>query len=258
MDIAVDPTLIETLKNQLFQTLRWLFSSKPSELSAKQGEDGYGTRSAVPAEGNTVAFNISLQVTGLPELQSNIPTIPINLLPENIETNDERGRRERQRTPLAEQTRQIQERAERLRESTERQTWQAWQAWQAEMARQEWQRQENSRRQEELRNQAVIQVGTDVAVCYVNLWGTLTQGGDVGNLTPAILKQMNIIKNNFMQNLPNHTIVRIEYIINDALYNQFNNTKAEFRKFGRNTQEVLLFHGTHPQNVDRFSNSKRN
>jgi hypothetical protein len=96
-----------------------------------------------------------------------------------------------------------------------------------------------------------------VAVRRVNVnVGFLSSLVSVSDLTPEILKQMRIVKDNFSKNLPSYTISKIEYIMNDALYQQFNNTKAEFRKFGRNTKEIIVFHGTNPQNVDRYLLSK--
>lgn len=99
--------------------------------------------------------------------------------------------------------------------------------------------------------------GVAVAVCHVSLLGSLRSGGNVSDLTPAILEQMKTVKINFLENLPNYTISKIEYIMNDVLYIRFNNTRAEFRKTGRSTKEVVLFHGTNPQNINRYLYSKR-
>jgi hypothetical protein len=108
------------------------------------------------------------------------------------------------------------------------------------------------------RQQAALQVvGAHVAVRRANVnVGFLGSQLSVSVLTPEILKQMRIVKDNFSKNLPSYTISKIEYIMNDTLYRQFNNTKAEFRKYGRNTKEILVFHGTNPQNVDRYLRSR--
>jgi hypothetical protein len=37
--------------------------------------------------------------------------------------------------------------------------------------------------------------------------------------------------------------------MNTYQYNRFDKTKAQFKRLGRNTNEVLLFHGTDPKNV---------
>ena len=96
-------------------------------------------------------------------------------------------------------------------------------------------------------------MGAQVAVRRANGWA-----GHVRELTPAILEQMRVIKENFLQNLPGSTIIKIEYIMNDTLYKQFNDTKAKFRNSPRkSTKEVLLFHGTKPENIDKYLDSKR-
>ena len=124
---------------------------------------------------------------------------------------------------------------------------------QAEIARQ--QREEQELRERELRrlqDALVRQVGAQVEVRRVYGASLLSPGGAVTDqLSSAILTQLSHVKQNFAKNLPNIPIKKIEYIFNDALYKIFNNTKAELRKHKKNTKEVLLFHGTSPNNVDR-------
>jgi hypothetical protein len=117
-------------------------------------------------------------------------------------------------------------------------------------ARQENERQKQTlkEREDRQRKQAELQqVGVYVDVRPINGWGSL----DARDLSSAILKQMKVVKACFLKNLTTFTISKIEYVMNDALYKLFNDTKAEFRKFGKSTREMLLFHGTHPQNVDK-------
>jgi len=165
-----------------------------------------------------------------------------------LEESEKREQETKER--LAELERMMKERDERERQLAELQERQR----KAEQARQEKEKEERARKQEERRqNQSALQqVGVPVTVRQVNRWGSFGRDGNTRDLTLAILKQMKIIKRCFSKNLPNYTISKIEYIMNDALYNQFNATKAEFRKSGRNTKEMLLFHGTNPQNIDRF------
>lgn len=103
---------------------------------------------------------------------------------------------------------------------------------------------------EQQRKRALGSVGAHIEVRRINGWQYQT-GTDVSQLTPAILKQLKTVKDNF--NVPGCNIIKIEYIMNDALYKQFNDTKAKFRRLpGRSTKEEILFHGTSPENVDRY------
>lgn len=115
------------------------------------------------------------------------------------------------------------------------------------------QRKELVRKKEQEQWKAALQrVGVTITVSQVSSLGSLTTKLDLRDLTPAILKQMIIIKKHFLSRLPTYKIIKIEYVMNDTLYNQFNNTKSEFRRTGRNTKEWLVFHGTNANNVDRF------
>jgi hypothetical protein len=164
---------------------------------------------------------------------------------------EERGRQERERRRVREEEERAARKRRELAEIQER--------LKAEQARRERERQaeEKARIKQEMCQKAALEaVGAHVAVRRANSFGFLQSDGNMSDLTPAILKQMRIVKDNFSKNLPTLTISKIEYIMNDALYQQFNNTKAEFRQFGRNTKELLLFHGTKAQNVDRYLHSK--
>ena len=150
---------------------------------------------------------------------------------ENIE-RQHRADLERQRLAALERHRQ----AEKEREEKKRK------------GREEWER--RRKKKEVLR-----QVGVHVDVRRVK-GGSLVWGGNAIDLSPAILTQVGHVKDNFLKNLPNFRIIKIEYVMNDALYKIFNDTKAELRKHGRSTKEMLLFHGTNPQNVDKYFTSE--
>lgn len=175
-----------------------------------------------------------------------------------LKLEESERREEETRKRLAELERRIREQDERERELTRRAELQQ-RNWEAEQGRQKKEREEHARKDEErrLKEASLQEIGVQVDIRSMNQWGSLGQGGNAHDLSMAILKQMKIIKRSFLKNLPNLTIKKIEYIMNDNLYNQFNATKAEFRKYGRNTKEMLLFHGTNQQNMDRFSYSKR-
>jgi multidrug efflux pump subunit AcrA (membrane-fusion protein) len=156
----------------------------------------------------------------------------------------EREERQRQAEIARQQREERQRQAEIARQQREERQRQA------EIARQ--QREEQELRERELRrlqDALVRQVGAQVEVRRVYGASLLSPGGAVTDqLSSAILTQLSHVKQNFAKNLP---IKKIEYILNDALYKIFNNTKAELRKHKKNTKEVLLFHGTSPNNVDR-------
>jgi len=164
----------------------------------------------------------------------------------------EREERQRQAEIARQQREERQRQAEIARQQREEQELRERQR-QAEIARQ--QREEQELRERELRrlqDALVRQVGAQVEVRRVYGASLLSPGGAVTDqLSSAILTQLSHVKQNFAKNLPNIPIKKIEYIFNDALYKIFNNTKAELRKHKKNTKEVLLFHGTSPNNVDR-------
>ena len=81
--------------------------------------------------------------------------------------------------------------------------------------------------------------------------GRVGPGCDAIHLSLPVLKQLKWVSWNFKRELPNTRIQKIEYVLNETLYDTFNKAKEEFRRHGKNTQEMLLFHGTKPENVNR-------
>ena len=104
------------------------------------------------------------------------------------------------------------------------------------------------RENESLYKQQEIQaaIGVPVNVRRVGRGGMLTEG-DLNFLTPAMINQMKAITDKFAEHLP---VQKIEYIINDQLYKLYNDTRQKFRRMGRGTQEVLVFHGTGRNNIN--------
>ena len=108
--------------------------------------------------------------------------------------------------------------------------------------REEDKRNEITRKQKEIQNI----VGCPVTVRRVGFDGMITND-DLSRLTQAILIQLKSIKDLFSKAF---SVIRIEYVMNDQLYRQFDETRTAFRRLGRNSQEVLLFHGTNPSSID--------
>ena len=75
------------------------------------------------------------------------------------------------------------------------------------------------------------------------------------DLSLPMLKRTAQVKSNFALQMPPtvqfRRIDRIEYIINDTLYKNFNRTKKIFEILGKSTEEILLFHGSAPKNIDK-------
>jgi hypothetical protein len=90
-------------------------------------------------------------------------------------------------------------------------------------------------------------VGVPVTVCRVHKW--VLSNVMSNELTSAIQAQMKTVKEMFSGSFPSRPIIKIEYIMNNELYRQFDSTRNLFRKLGRDTHELLLFHGTQPHNV---------
>lgn len=73
------------------------------------------------------------------------------------------------------------------------------------------------------------------------------------NLTDAIVSQLQEIRRAFIESFPQNRITKIEFIVNDNLYSQFDATKKALLNYGHSSSEVLLFHGTSPENVQSYS-----
>jgi len=100
------------------------------------------------------------------------------------------------------------------------------------------------------------QVGAHIAVRRLSPSGPSSQGRN--NLTKEIVWQLEQACNMFRKSFPDKTIIKIEYIMNDKLYNGFDDTRKRFRRQGTNTNEMILFHGTNPSNIDRYKSSNCN
>jgi hypothetical protein len=101
---------------------------------------------------------------------------------------------------------------------------------------------------EKKKQELQAKVGAPVAVRHIGKWGGLTDG-DLDKLTPAMLAQMKTITEQFAKL---HPVLKIEYILNNNLYKQYEDTRSMFKKLGRGTKEVLVFHGTEVKNINPF------
>jgi hypothetical protein len=81
--------------------------------------------------------------------------------------------------------------------------------------------------------------------------GHIGPGGDPVHLSFPILNQLKLVSSNFKGELPNLRLKKIDYVLNETLYDIFKQTKTEFRREGKDTKEQLLFHGTKAENVNR-------
>src|SRR5437762_3732010 len=74
-------------------------------------------------------------------------------------------------------------------------------------------------------------VGAPVKFRRIERWGAMEDEG-LHKLTPAMITQLKTVTEQFSKF---HPVKELHYVMNDYLYNQFNRTKAKFRKLGRST-----------------------
>jgi hypothetical protein len=72
------------------------------------------------------------------------------------------------------------------------------------------------------------------------------------DLSLRVLENLKWVAFNFKRELPSYKITKIEFIKNDRLYERFQKTRDEFKRLGKSTKEMLLYHGTKAANVTRF------
>jgi hypothetical protein len=101
---------------------------------------------------------------------------------------------------------------------------------------------EDYQKQQELRRT----VGCPVRVRHaVN--GNVIKEDSLNKLTNAMIQQLKTVRETFASH---QEVKRIDYIINDNLYKQFDEARSELRSCGRSGQEQLLFHGTNQRNIN--------
>lgn len=107
---------------------------------------------------------------------------------------------------------------------------------------------ELDRKREKKRQETQQTVGCPVAIRQVGFFGGMIDD-DLNKGTPAILRQMKIIKESFSETFP---VTKVEYIMNDRLYKRYDETRATLRQKRRNANEVLLFHGTKENYINSY------
>ena len=125
----------------------------------------------------------------------------------------------------------------------------------AELERQEQEEFEVEQRRERERQEAESRnIGVPVLARQVNTRGRLNDGGDGGveAIGPEMVEMLKRVKELFKQSLPTFNIHRIDLIVNPKLQLIYEQTRREFEKLGRSTEEAVLFHGTHPKNVEPY------
>jgi hypothetical protein len=102
------------------------------------------------------------------------------------------------------------------------------------------------------REAALKQIGANVEVVEVTQNYELKRGGRPCDQPLKVLQMLKWVAFNFKRELPEHRITKIEFIRNDRLYERFRKTKEEFKRLGKTTKEILLYHGTRSENVKRL------
>jgi len=112
------------------------------------------------------------------------------------------------------------------------------------------QRQKREHGEEEWRK-----IGVPILARQVNTQGLLNKGAAAGveGIRPEMVEMLKRVKELFKQSLPMFDIHRIDLIVNPKLQLIYEQTRREFERLGRSTEEVVLFHGTNPRNVEPYS-----
>lgn len=112
--------------------------------------------------------------------------------------------------------------------------------------------QDDNTKQREVQNVVGAPVTVRRIIPATGLWGLTGSivDDDLSKLTRAMLNQMKIVKDQFERFFP---VKKIEYVMNDRLFKQFDETRTKFRNLNRNPQEMLLFHGTNQRNIDTYT-----
>jgi hypothetical protein len=75
---------------------------------------------------------------------------------------------------------------------------------------------------------------------------------DFNLLTPDMIKQIQTVKDQWSKL---HKVKRFDYVMNNYLYKRFDNTKSEFKRLKRGTKEILVFHGTNRNNINKYDSA---
>lgn len=102
------------------------------------------------------------------------------------------------------------------------------------------------------REAALRRIGAHIDVVEVTEHYSLIPGGRPCDLPVKALESLKWVKFNFTRELQHIRVRKIEFIWNDRLYERFQKTREEFKRQGKTTKEMLLYHGTKAGNVSRL------
>jgi hypothetical protein len=94
-------------------------------------------------------------------------------------------------------------------------------------------------------------VGAPVVVQKANRQGMLSRG-HLNSLRPCLLEQIKIVKKKFSKSSPKARIFKIECVMNEFLFEQFDGAKQRLDFLGRPSEEQILFHGTSIFNINKY------
>jgi hypothetical protein len=94
-------------------------------------------------------------------------------------------------------------------------------------------------------------VGAPVVVQKANRQGMLSRGL-LNSLRPCLLEKIKIVKKKFSKSSPKARIFKIECVMNEFLFEQFDGAKQRLDFLGRPSEEQILFHGTSIFNINKY------
>lgn len=96
------------------------------------------------------------------------------------------------------------------------------------------------------------EIGAPVGIRRVQDNGNMTDL-DLKELNADIITQLKNVRVTFSTGLPAFRVAKVEWIINEKLRVEFENCKEQLKRHGRNTNEILLWHGTQAANINSYS-----
>lgn len=96
------------------------------------------------------------------------------------------------------------------------------------------------------------EVGAPLVVQKIN-WQGVSSRGHLNSLPTGLLEQIKVVKKKFSKSSPKSRILKIECVMNEILFEQFEAAKKRLDFVGRPSEEQILFHGTGVFNINRYS-----
>jgi hypothetical protein len=95
------------------------------------------------------------------------------------------------------------------------------------------------------------EVGAPLVVQKIN-WQGVSSRGQLNSLPTGLLEQIKVVKKKFSKSSPKSRILKIECVMNEVLFEQFEAAKKRLDFVGRPSEEQILFHGTGVFNINRY------